>query len=172
MKVILTTAMSVNGMIADENGSEDFLAHENWTAFVKLANKVGNFVYGRKTYEAVLGWPQNYLKDLDNVVKVVISEDKSLDPQKSFVCIDSPKQVIDYLGERGCDQVLVAGGSSVYSTFLNEGLADEIITYVNPIVLGRGVPIFGEDIPESRLDLLSADTIDDGIVELHYKVLK
>lgn len=172
MKVILTMAMSVNGMIADENGSEDFLAHENWTAFVKLANKVGNFVYGRKTYEAVLGWPQNYLKDLDNVVKVVISQDKSLKIKEGFVRVESPKQAIECLEKNGFDEILVAGGSAVYSSFLKEGLANEIIAYVNPIVLGRGVPVFGKDILGAKLDLLSTDDIGDGIVKLHYNVLK
>lgn len=172
MKVILTMAMSINGMIADENGSEDFLSHDNWIAFVKLANKVANFVYGRKTYEAVLEWSQKYFEDLDKVVMVVISQDKSLDVQKGFVQVDTPKLAVDFLSEKGFTEVLVAGGNSVYSSFLKEDLADEIIAFVNPIVLARGVPVFGSDIPEAKLELLSADAIGKGIVELHYKVIR
>lgn len=172
MKVILTMAMSVNGMIADENGTEDFLPHDNWIAFVKLAKKIGNFVYGRKTYEAVLGWPPNFLEDLSSVVKVVISQDKSLKVQKGFVRADNPKEAIGYLEKNGFDEVLVAGGSTVYTSFLKEGLADEIIVDVNPIILSRGIPVFGKDIPEVGLGLLSTKDIGEGIVELHYKLLK
>ena len=172
MKVILTMAMSVNGMIADENGREDFLAHENWLAFIKLANKVGNFIYGRKTYEAVSEWPPNYLKDLNNVTKIVISQDESLNVQKGFVRVENPKQAILYLEKSGFDEVLVAGGSTVYSSFLKEGLASEIIVYANPIVLGSGKPIFNLDIQEIKLDLLGKTEIGNGIIELCYKVLK
>jgi dihydrofolate reductase len=53
MKVILTMAVSANGIIATKDGSEDFLSHDNWIQFVKLANKIGCFIWGRKTYEAV-----------------------------------------------------------------------------------------------------------------------
>lgn len=163
-------AMSANGMIADESGTEDFLSHDNWIAFVKLAKKIGNFVYGRKTYEAVLRWPPNYLEDLNGVVKIVISKDKSLKVQKGFDRVGNPKDAIDYLKINGFDEVLVAGGSIVYGSFLKEGLADEIIIDVNPISLSHGVPAFGNDIPEVGLKLLSTDNIGEGIVELHYKI--
>ena len=170
MKVILTMAMSLDGMIADENGAEDFLPHDNWIAFVKLAKKIGNFVYGRKTYEAVLGWPPNYTEDLNDVVKIVISEDKSLDVQKGFIRVDNPKQAISYLEKNEFGEVLVAGGNTVYSSFLKEGLADEIIVDVNPVLLGCGIPVFGKDIPNLKMELLDTNSIDEGIIELHYKL--
>jgi len=34
-------AISVNGIIARENGEEDFLSHANWIEFAKFSNKVG-----------------------------------------------------------------------------------------------------------------------------------
>ena len=51
MKVILSMAMSVNGIIADEDGSEDFLSHDNWIAFTKLANKIGSYIFVKKMRE-------------------------------------------------------------------------------------------------------------------------
>lgn len=164
--------MSANGMIADENGAEDFLPHDNWIAFVKLAKKIGNFVYGRKTYEAVLGWPLNYIEDLNDVVKIVISKDKSLEVQGGFIQVDDPKQAISYLEKKGFGEALVAGGNAVYSSFLKESLADEIIVDVNPVLLGCGIPVFGDGLSEVKMELLDTDSIGKGIVELHYKLLK
>src|SRR3989344_5585251 len=73
MKVILTMAISANGIIATKTGSEDFLSHDNWMQFVRLARKVGCFMWGRKTYEAVIKWEGDYLSDLKSVKKVIIS---------------------------------------------------------------------------------------------------
>ena len=120
----------------------------------------------------MLGWPPNYQEDLDSVVKIVISQDKSLNTQNGFVRVENPKQVIEYLDKNGFDEVLVAGGSTVYSSFLQAGLADEIIAYVNPIILGSGKPIFNLDIQETKLGLLGKTEIGKGIIELCYKVLK
>ena len=49
-------ATSINGMIARENGDEDFLSHDNWISFKKLAEEIGFFIIGRKTYEVVQKW--------------------------------------------------------------------------------------------------------------------
>ena len=53
MKTTLFMAMSLNGIIAKEDGNEDFLSHKNWETFSELVNTFGNFVVGRKTHEAV-----------------------------------------------------------------------------------------------------------------------
>lgn len=55
-------AMSVNGFIATEKGDEDFLSQENWGKFRQLAEEFGNFVVGRKTYEAVKAWTSRSLQ--------------------------------------------------------------------------------------------------------------
>ena len=51
MKVILYIAQTINGVIARENYDEDFLSDINWKVFVKLTEKIGCFIVGRKTYE-------------------------------------------------------------------------------------------------------------------------
>src|SRR5712691_11330812 len=90
-------AMSVNGIIADENGSEDFLSDAHWNAFTKLANKIGSNIWGRKTYEAVKTWQGGYLKDLENVKKIIISSDTSLKLDPGFTLAKSPQDAIAQL---------------------------------------------------------------------------
>ena len=172
MKIILSAAISVNGYIADENGSEDFLSHENWIAFTKLAKKTGNFIYGRKTYEAVKSWEKDYLTDLKDVVKLVISANKKLKPEWDFQRVDSPEEAIALLRNKGYEEILVTGGSSIYSYFLSHNLIDEIIFYVNPVILGKGKLVFNFEGKELKLELLESTELNEGILELHYKVFK
>ncbi len=53
MKVVLTMAVSLNGLIAREDGQEDWLPSEGWDDFVNDVAKFKNFVMGRETYELV-----------------------------------------------------------------------------------------------------------------------
>ncbi len=172
MKVILSMAVSINGFIADENGSEDFLSHENWIAFIKLAKRTGNNIWGRKTYEVVKTWQKNYLDDLKNVNKVVISTDKDIQLLSDFTLVNSPKMAIDYLSKQGYMEILVTGGSSIYSTFLREKLVDEIIFDIDPTLISRGIRGFVFDGLPITLELLDIEKLPEGIVELHYRVNK
>lgn len=51
--------------------------------------------------------------------------------------------LLDEMGKRGIQQVLVEGGPKVLTSFLKEGLADEICVYIAPKILGSSgrVPI-------------------------------
>jgi diaminohydroxyphosphoribosylaminopyrimidine deaminase / 5-amino-6-(5-phosphoribosylamino)uracil reductase len=59
--------------------------------------------------------------------------------------------LLDELGKRGVQQVLVEGGPHVAASFLQEALADEICVYIAPKILGSvGTADLGE--PLARLD--------------------
>lgn len=42
-------------------------------------------------------------------------------------------------------EVILAGGATINSVFAKKGLIDEVIFYVNPLILGNGIPIFRPD---------------------------
>ena len=55
------------------------------------------------------------------------------------------KKVLKILGERGILQVMVEGGASVFQSFFQESLAQELQAYVGPRILGfNGKSLFGE----------------------------
>lgn len=171
MKVILTMAVSANGIIASINGSEDFLSHTNWLQFVKLAKKVGCFMWGRKTYEAVIQWEGDYLSELEGVKKVILSQ-SDIELKEGFVLKHSPQEALKYLESEGLKEAIITGGSTVNSEFAKNGLIDEVILDVNPSILGEGIPIFNPANFELKMELLNVEKIDDDIVELHYIVKK
>lgn len=53
-----------------------------------------------------------------------------------------PAAVLDELYRRGVRHVLVEGGPQLVGVFLMADLADELFTYVAPMLLGAGVPAF------------------------------
>ncbi|OGH20664.1 MAG: hypothetical protein A3D74_05170 [Candidatus Levybacteria bacterium RIFCSPHIGHO2_02_FULL_37_13] len=171
MKVILSMAISVNGIIATKEGSEDFLPHGNWIQFVKLVNKVGCFIWGRKTYEAVIRWEGDYLNDLKDAKKIIISH-ADLELKEGFTLAHSPEEALGKLENEGFKEVILTGGSTNNSEFAKRGLIDEVIFDINSVVIGEGIPVFAPANFEMKLKLVSMEKIDDNIQELRYKVLK
>ncbi len=172
MKVILYMAISANGFIARENGDEDFLSHENWNKFCDLANKHRNFIIGRKTYESVKNWKDEYSFDDLNVEKIVVSQDTSYVLDDSYTLAKSPQDALAKLTQKGFQETLLTGGSTLNTAFAKLGLIDEIIVNVEPIIIGKGIPLFSSDEFELPTELVSISKGDNGIVTLHYKVKK
>jgi diaminohydroxyphosphoribosylaminopyrimidine deaminase/5-amino-6-(5-phosphoribosylamino)uracil reductase len=65
--------------------------------------------------------------------------------------------LLDQLGRRGIQQVLVEGGPRVLTSFLREGLADEICVYIAPKILGADGAAF---IGEPMTDLMQGIGLD------------
>ncbi len=170
MKVILYMAISVNGVIAREDNEEDFLSHDNWNILVKLAHKTGCMIWGRKTYEIVRRWDKQYLDDIKDEEKVVVSNDPRFSLESGYLLARSPKEVFDMLRKRGFNKVILSGGATVNSSFAEEGLIDEIVFNIEPVVVGKGIPLFS---PRNfDLKLLEIRKINKRIIQLHYKVAK
>lgn len=172
MKVILYMAQTINGIIARENYDEDFLSHVNWEEFVKLAEEIGCFIIGRKTYD-VYQTKESEEYSFDNVKskKIIVSRDKKSKLSAGYISANSPKDALDKASELGFSKVLLAGGGTLNSAFVKAGLVDEIIINIEPYVLGRGIRIFSEETFENKLQLIKVRKLN-GIVQLHYKVTK
>jgi dihydrofolate reductase len=169
MKIILFMAQSVNGMIARKNLSEDFLSNENFSDFKKLSEKCGCFIIGRKTYDAVTQYNEINFDDV-NCKKIVVSRKKI--NIKNFIVAHSPEDALEKADAEGCRSVLLTGGATINSAFMQKNLVDEIIVNVNPFVLGEGIGIFSESNFENNLELVTVKKLREGIVQLRYKVVK
>ena len=170
MKVTLYMAMSLNGYIAEENGSEDFLSHANWEKFCSLAQEYGNFIVGRKTYEAVKNWNEGFGSDnLKGIQKIIISQDENYKLDEGYVLATSPKEALVKLQD--FESVLVTGGSAINTAFIKENLLDEIILNVEPALIGKGIPLFAQGDFFKKLNFISSEE-SNGVMTLHYKVVK
>lgn len=57
------------------------------------------------------------------------------------------KMVLEMLGSRGITSVLVEGGATIYSLFLEQKLADKILFFIAPKILGCGLDAFSKITP-------------------------
>ena len=69
----------------------------------------------------------------------------------------------------GPDLVL-SGSSTLTSTVLEHGLAEEVLLVVYPVLLGKGKRFFAEGTPPRSFELVSTDTTPSGIVFSAYKL--
>ncbi len=171
MKVILFMAQTINGLIARNNYSEDFLSDNGWVEFKALSEKAGCFVYGRKTFELISKLPDaDFLKFKTKCI--VLSSSKEFIPPKGVLVANSPKDVFRIAKEQGCKEIILTGGGMTNSAFMKQNLVDEIILNIDPFVLGSGVRIFAEEDFENKLKLLKIRKLLGGTLQLHYKVIK
>ena len=93
--------------------------------------------------------------------------DKSGGTSYTFVTDGIEAAVQQARAVAGGKDVLLAGGVSIAQQALAIRLIDEVVLHVTPVVLGRGVPLFGA----SRASLRCIETTrGEGAVHLRYEV--
>jgi dihydrofolate reductase len=65
--------------------------------------------------------------------------------------------------------LILWGSSTLTSTLLEHGLADEVLLVVYPVLLGTGKRFFAEGTPARSFELVSTQTTPTGVVLSHYK---
>jgi len=76
-------------------------------------------------------------------------------------------EMITAAGERN---LWIVGGGNVASQFADEGLLDDVLVTVVPVVLGAGKPLFDHRVPGGAMQLMGTRTFDTGMVELRYEI--
>jgi len=93
--------------------------------------------------------------------------DKSGSTSYTFVTGGIEAAIQQASAAAGAKDVLLAGGVSIAQQALAAGLVDEVVLHVSPVVLGRGIPLFGA----SQVSLRCTKAIHgEGAVHLRYDV--
>jgi dihydrofolate reductase len=171
MHVTLFMAMSVNGMIASKDGSEDFLSDKHWKSFASLVEACGNFIVGRKTYEAVRQWDGGFgFDDFTQAHKIIISRDSHYPVADGYHTALSPAHALDIVKDAGLAKALVTGGGQINAAFMEAGFIDEVILNIEPVLIGQGLPLLSAADILQTLKLQDVKTLDGDIVQLRYLV--
>lgn len=165
-------ATSLDGFIAREDGSLDWLPQgdveeHGYTAFMAGIDVI---VVGRMTYETVQGfdaWPYAGKR-------VVVLSSRPLAPsaQKGAVfetMSGAPADIVSRLAERGLRHAYVDGGITV-QRFLAAGLIQRLTITRIPVLLGRGIPLFGDVPHDIRLDHVATRSYRGGMVSSEYTI--
>ncbi len=180
-------ATSLDGYIAEADDTLDWLMKYEGSfegddvepiegSYERFYEGVGALVMGSATYEFVLGhlpdgggWPY-----AGKPTWVLTSRDL---PQPEGENIDvriGGAKVVDIYdettGAAGDRNLWVVGGGNVASQFADEGLLDEVLATVVPVVLGGGKPLFDRRVPGGPMQLTGTRRFDSGMVELRYEI--
>jgi dihydrofolate reductase len=169
MKIFIIAATSADGFIAkDSTHSAFWTSKEDKARFVKLTKEAGVVVMSSVTF-ATLPRP---LKERRNIVYTRTPEKFAGDPKYEGVELTSenPADLINRLTAEGIQSVAICGGSQIYTLFMKTGLVDTIYLTIEPILFGKGITLFNEDI-QRQLQLVAAEGTASGSLLLEYKVV-
>jgi dihydrofolate reductase len=163
MKTILWATLTANGNYAQANAENP----PNQTAlndFAMQAQAVGNFMIGRKTFESFGIGP---FGELDIVV---ISRNVKEIPGVKVV--GSPQEALNYLQAKGHTTALLSGGADLHNAFLGQGLVDEVIFDVTPVMEGKGLNLLLDTnhYQYKHVQLLDCKPLGGGVVQLRYAI--
>ena len=173
-EVLYYVACSVDGYIATADGEVDwltpFMSEGDDHGFTAFYSSVDAIVMGSHTYEFAL---RNLPWRSPDRPSWVFTH-RSLDTAHPSVTLTSeePEQVIRSLHARGLKRVWLMGGGELAASFRTRGLITHYIIAVVPVLLGNGIPLFGNHTGRKRLKLVEAKPFPSGIVQLNYRPRK
>ena len=177
--------MSLDGVIQNTDDDDDF-PYGDWgaryrtpegrDAMLAAYGESFDLLLGRRTYDLWSGYwphaPSSPMADrLNAATKFVVThrpESLSYGPFEG-IGSDIVEGVRRIKSQDGPDLVL-SGSSTLTSTLLEHGLADEVVLVLNPVLLGTGKRFFAEGTPAQSLELVSTRAWPSGLIFTTYKV--
>lgn len=141
-------------------------------------NATGLLLFGRVTYEGMASyWPTPAaIKDdpevaekMNSIPKIVFSKKlERADWSNTKLIKSNVVEEVSKLKEQPGKDIAIFGSADLASTFTQHGLIDEYRIIVNPVVLGKGTPLFSEIKNRLSLNLLKTKSFKSGNVLLCY----
>ncbi|MFC5408666.1 dihydrofolate reductase family protein [Larkinella bovis] len=186
-KVILQMQLSLDGFAAGLRGEQDWMVW-NWDKVLKqyaddIAASADTMFIGRITYEGMANyWPSAatnpeaspdeiaFAQKMNALEKIVFS--RTLLPvnwQNSRLANRPVEEEVAALKQQPGKNLVIYGGTRLVSSFIRHGLIDEFHLFVNPVILGKGMPIWQEITNPTALKLVKTTTSSVGITILCYQ---
>jgi dihydrofolate reductase len=174
-RLIWQMMMSLDGFMEGPNGELDWHVTDGEFAeyVAAMPKEIDTFLFGRVTYQMMAAfWPTSREPEagmMNDLPKVVFSRTlkEVMWNNSRLVKGDIAEEIGRLKNGSGKDMALL-GSSNLASTLLRLGLIDEIRMFLNPVVLGRGNPMFRE-VDRMSLKLVKAQPMNSGNVLLHYQ---
>ncbi len=164
-------AMSLDGCIADEEGSFDsFIAEgEHVKDYIDSLERFDIVLMGRKTYE--VGLKEGKTNPYPMMKSYVFSQTIKESPDENIEIVsENVSQFVNHLKQGTGKDIYLCGGANLATTLFQTNLIDEVIIKLNPFLMGSGIPLFSGKIQQTNLELTQSKIYDNGIVLLFYQV--
>lgn len=178
-KVFIHAAITLDGYMADKNGSIDWMSgleatDQDYGVVNKITAEIGAVVGGANKTNTIEDGEEPY----GGALKVPVFEmtHEAREPVEingtvyTFVVDDIAKAVDMAKAAAGDKNVALLGGS-ISRQCLKLGLVDEIVLDVEPLLLGEGISLFGGLGEGIKLERLQTSAFASE-VHLRYRVIK
>ncbi|MBL4905960.1 MAG: dihydrofolate reductase [Sneathiella sp.] len=166
-------AVSLDGFIARDDGDIDWLMKQptngedhGYDAFME---NVDGLIMGRNSFEKVLTfekWP--YDKPVVVLSQTLTEKDIPEELRdKVQISKQAPENVMKSLFAEGWQRAYIDGGKVIQSFLQAHLIADIVITRV-PILLGQGIPLFGELEEDRDLEYIETKIFKSGLIQSKY----
>jgi dihydrofolate reductase len=185
-RIVVTEFVSLDGVVEDPGGSENF-KYGGWSFEFdrgaegnkfKLDETMGSeaLLLGRVTYEGFAeAWPSRsdeagFADKFNSMPKYVISSTLENPEWTNSTVLDGDVvESVTKLQEELDGDIVVHGSVQLAQTLLENDLVDELRLMVFPVVLGVGKRLFGETSDKKRLRLTDSKVVGDGVAILVYE---
>ena len=179
--IILDLALSLDGYIEGPDGEIDWIIFDEKVASIlnSFADDIDTVIYGRKSYEL---WGQykpdkplsddevEFYKKIHSMQKLVVSRTLTTDSKHPNVTIISDEIAarVHSLKLQSWKEIWLYGGAKLIKTFMEENLIDIYRLTINPVILGKGKPLFSSIHRRISLSLKNVSQLENGLVTLVY----
>jgi dihydrofolate reductase len=183
-RIVVTEFVSLDGVIEDPGGAEDF-DYGGWSFEFdrgddgnkfKLDETLGSeaLLLGRVTYEGFAeAWPSRegeFADKFNEMPKYVVSSTlEEPDWDNSTVISGELAQEVSKLKRELDGEIVVHGSAQLVQALIDQDLVDELRLMVFPVVLGKGKRLFGETSDRKSLRLADSKTVGDGVAILIFE---
>lgn len=184
-KIVWFMHVSLDGFVAGPNGEIDWV-HVDEEIFDYAGNRTNEAdtaLYGRKTFELMEGyWPTaadqpNASKhDIQHsawykkVRKVIVSKTmKGQNLPNTTIISENVAEEMAKLKQGTGKEIIIFGSPSIGQLLSAANLVDDYWLFVNPILLGAGMPLFKNVKDRKNLKLVTSHAFDSGVICLHYE---
>jgi Dihydrofolate reductase len=177
--------ISLDGVI--QSSGEDAFPYAEWTVpyrtpagrdeLLAAHGERFDLLLGRRTYDMWSGfWPKQpsspFADRLNAAKKFIVTHRPESLAWGPFAAVgpDFVEGVRRIKAQDG-PTLIVSGSSTLTSPLLEQGLADEVLLVVYPVLLGTGKRFFAEGTPARSFELVSTKAMPSGVILTSYKVV-
>ena len=177
-KIVVSEFLSADGVMeAPDTWQFPFQTEELGAITERQIRDADAFLLGRVTYEVFAGfWPTQTHNEfgvadkLNSAPKYVVSTTlQKADWNNSTLIMSNVIEEIRKLKQQPGSMIGISGSATLVHSLLDAGLIDEIQVLVHPIVLGKGIRLFGDGY-HSPMKLADSKILPNGVVFLSYQI--
>jgi dihydrofolate reductase len=193
VRIVISEFISLDGVVQAPGGPDEDtdggFAHGGWSHPFFDPEAMGGSIgaamaaaeallFGRRTWQTMAAaWPERagdpFADQMNAIPKYVVSEtlrdDELMWENTTRILGTEAVARIRKLRETDGGDLLVMGSPTLVRALLSEGLVDELLLMIEPVILGGGKTIFPDDGALRTLELVSTVTSGTGVHVCTYR---